>query len=322
MIPHMLETHEASGKNVRALMSHPSSSNALSSSRGFGLAYRMGGLLAGTASSSAFHRRFMPGAAALAILLVGTFVAPASVHATVVLYSDIFDGSSGVNLAGTTPDVTTGSNTWQGNTGYKADGSFNFVTGGIYLPFTANPGNTYTLSVTFFTANNSGDWIGAGFSSGSTTSTRRLADNQGRGWVLLKNNGDTYQGFIGPGTGGQGNVGDSTIAPAGKTSILTTSLDASSPNAADWTFSSILRVDTTDYTVWTNMNANVTSASQFTGIGLSSQSGVGRFTEMTLSSVVSVPEPSTFIYGGITAALAVAIRLARSRALPQRVSGR
>lgn len=282
----------------------------------------MSGLLAGTASSSVFHRRFMPGAAALAILVVGTFVAPASVHATIVHYSDNFDGSSGVNLAGTTPDVTTGSNTWQGNTGYKANGSLNFVEGGIYLPFTANPGNTYTLSATFFTANNSGDWLGAGFSGGSTTSTRRLADNQGRGWVILKNNGDTYQGFIGPGTGGQGNVGDSTIAPAGKTSILTISLDASSPNAADWTYSSMLRVDTTDYTVWTNMNANVTSPSDFTGIGLSSQSGVGRFTEMTLVSVVSVPEPSTFIYGGITAALAVAIRMVRSRALPQWASGR
>lgn len=59
-----------------------------------------------------------------------------------ILYSDNFDGSSTTNLAGTTPDTTVGTNTWQGNTGFKADGSVPGVVGGIYLPFTPTAGAT------------------------------------------------------------------------------------------------------------------------------------------------------------------------------------
>lgn len=221
------------------------------------------------------------------ILIVGV----ARTGSAADLYVDNFNGSSGVNLAGTTPDVTIGSNTWQGNTGFKADGSIANITGGIWLPFTATPGSRYVLSVTFFTNSSSGDWLGAGFSGGSTTSTLRFADNTGRGWAILKINSQ-QQSFIGPGATGQTSSG--TINPGNQTSILTITLDALNANAANWTFSSTLKVNTTTYNLWTNVNANVTSPSQFTAIGLSAQSGIGRFTALSLTAV---PEPSTYLFG-------------------------
>jgi len=237
-------------------------------------------------------RRWLIAAFALSTLAM-LHVAPAS--AADILYSDNFSGSSGSNLAGTTPDVTVGTNTWQGNTGYKADGSINDITGGIWLPFTATPGFVYTLSATFFTANNSGDWLGAGFSGGSTTATTRFAENSGRGWVIVKNDRDVYQRFIGPGA--TGNAEAAIVDPAGRTSILNISLNATDSNPANWTFSSTLRVNTTNYTVLTNFPASVTSASQFTAIGLSSQSGIGRYTDFSLTAT---PEPSTYALGAIS----------------------
>jgi len=228
--------------------------------------------------------------------------------ASEVLYSDNFSGSSGSNLAGTTPDVTVSTNTWQGNTGYKADGSIDNITGGIYLPFTATPGFVYTLSVTFFTASGSGDWLGAGFSGGSPTATNRLPDNQGRGWVIVKNDRDVYQRFIGPGAAGSGEA--SIINPGGQTSILNISLNATDPSPSNWTFSSTLRVNNTNYTVWTNSPANVTSANQFTAIGLSSQSGTGRFTDLSL---IATPEPSTYALGAVSAVVFAAFSRMRRK---------
>jgi len=88
-----------------------------------------------------------------------------------ILYSDNFNGSSSSDLAGTTPDTTIGSNTWQGDTGFKADGSATGVVGGIYLPFTPSAGAIYTITASFTTASSSTGWMGVGFSESSPTST-------------------------------------------------------------------------------------------------------------------------------------------------------
>ncbi|MHB1158495.1 MAG: PEP-CTERM sorting domain-containing protein [Phycisphaerales bacterium] len=89
-----------------------------------------------------------------------------------VIYQDDFSGSSATNLPGTTPDVTTGGNTWQGSAGslWKADGSLTMTTNtssSASLPSTVTNGFIYTLSADLnpTSAFNNLNWIGLGFSS-------------------------------------------------------------------------------------------------------------------------------------------------------------
>lgn len=222
----------------------------------------------------------------LLVALVG--LSPAAAGAAVI-YQENFDGSGSTNLAGLAPDVAPGSETWGGATDFKADGFVSFSFGGIYLPFAPVPGYVYTLTGSFQVAAGS-DWLGLGFAGGSPTSTDRLSNNQGRGWLLAKNT--DIVSFIGPGDGN--GVFQSTIStqsPAGVLTTQTITLDASSANAADWTFSANQTVGTTNYVVWTNQLAGITSAGDITAIGLSSSTASGTFTSLTLTAV---PEPSTY----------------------------
>lgn len=223
-----------------------------------------------------------------------------------ILYSDNFDGSSTTNLAGTTPDTTVGTNTWQGNTGFKADGSVPGVVGGIYLPFTPTAGATYTITASFTTSISSTGWMAVGFSAGSPTSTNPMNTN-GRGWVLVNNDIDAIQTFIGPGTSGGASV--SIIDPANQLSTITISLNATDSNVANWTYSSTVRVNTTDYSVWSNVNAGMTSAGQITALGMSAFNGTGQFTSFSV-----VPEPSSIVL----AFLAFGLIAFRARFRPQK----
>lgn len=221
------------------------------------------------------------------MLIVLAGLIPAAAGAAVI-YQENFDGSGSTNLAGLAPDIAPGSETWAGNTDYKANGFTSSGFSGIYLPFTPTPGFIYTLTGSFRVGAGS-DWLGLGFAGGSPTSTVRLSNNDGRGWLIAKDT--TIVSFIGPGDGN--GVVQSTISTQNPMGVLTTqtiTLDASDSNPANWTFSASQSVGSTNYVVWTNQPATLTSVSNITAIGLSASSASGTFTNLTLTAV---PEPST-----------------------------
>lgn len=223
------------------------------------------------------------------LLVALACLTPAAAEAAVV-YQENFDGSGSTNLVGLAPDVAPGSETWGGSTEYKADGfvgGFNFS--GIYLPFAPSPGYIYTLAGSFRVTAGS-DWLGLGYAGGSPTSPVRLSNNQGRGWLIAKDT--SIVSFVGPGDGN--GVFQSTIStqsPVGVVTTQTITLDASSGNPANWTFSANQTVGSTNYAIWTNQPAGITSAGDITAIGLSASSASGTFTNLTLTAV---PEPSTY----------------------------
>lgn len=246
------------------------------------------------------------------LLLVALACLTHTAAGAVVIYQENFDGAGSTNLAGLAPDVAPGSETWGGATDYKADGfvgGFNFS--GIYLPFTPSVGTVYTLTGSFRVTAGS-DWLGLGYAGGSPTSPVRLSNNQGRGWLIAK---DTILvSFIGPGDGNgvvQGT--NSTQNPVGVLTTQTITLDASSANPANWTFSATQTVGSTSYTVWTNQPAGITSIGDITAIGLSASTASGTFTNLTLTAV---PEPSTY------AMALVAVACGASSIWRRRVSSR
>lgn len=204
-----------------------------------------------------------------------------------VIYQENFGGSGSTDLAGIAPDVAPGTETWGGAAEFKANGFVSSGFAGIWLPFTPSPGFVYTLSGSFQVA--SGDWLGIGFAGGSPTSPDRFADNDGRGSVIAKPN--QIQAFIGPNTSGQTSQGTiNSQIPVGTVTTQTITLDASSANPANWTFSATQVIASTSYTIWTNQPANLTAAGDITAIGLSSSGATGTFTNFTLTAV---PEPAT-----------------------------
>lgn len=252
------------------------------------------------------HRRSPLGRSACFLRLSWAvlFACTAQVCWAATIYQENFGGSVATNLAGLTPNIAPGSETWGGATEFKANGFVNSNFAGIWLPFTPSPGFVYTLTGSFQVA--SGDWLGIGFAGGSPTSVNRFADNDGRGWLIAKSN--QIQAFVGPKTSGQ--TSQSTISPQSPSGVVTTqtiTLDASNPNPASWTFSATQTIGSTNYTVWTNRAANVTSAGDITAIGLSSSGASGTFTSFTLTAV---PEPATITlaFGGLAAVAAIAIR--------------
>lgn len=225
------------------------------------------------------------------------------------IYQENFGGSGATDLAGLTPDIAPGSETWGGSTLFKADGFVNSAFAGIWLPFTPSPGFVYTLTGSFQVA--SGDWLGISFAGGSPTSPNRFADNDGRGSLIAKIN--QIQAFVGPNLSGSSSRSTiSTRSPAGVVTTQTITLDASDPNPANWTFSATQTIGSTNYTVWTNQPANMTSAGDITAIGLSSSNASGTFTNFTLTAV---PEPATITLalGGLAAVAPTAIRRSRRR---------
>jgi hypothetical protein len=239
------------------------------------------------------------------LAVVAAAVSPVMTTAAVV-YQENFDGLGSTNLAGLAPDSAPGSETWGGATEFKANGFVSSAFAGIYLPFAPSPGFTYTLTGSF-RVNSGSDWLGIGFAGGSPTSTARLSDNSGRGWVLAKSN--QIQSFIGPnGNNRTDQVTINTQNP-GTVTTQTITLDASSANPANWRFSATQVIGSTSYTVWNNQPALITSAGDITAIGLSSSSASGTFTSFSLTAV---PEPSTIALAAVGLGLA-AVAAARRR---------
>jgi len=106
------------------------------------------------------------------------------------IYSDDFSGSAAADLHGTTPDVTTGGETWVARSVYKADGSFSwesFAT--MSLAFTPVDGRVYTLDAKFenLTGNH---WVQFGFGNGQP-SVAANPNWSSRAWHLLRVAEDT-----------------------------------------------------------------------------------------------------------------------------------
>jgi hypothetical protein len=123
--------------------------------------------------------------AVVAVGIVGLAVGTADAGQ---IYFDDFSGSGAADLHGTTPDVTTGGNTWVASTGsadYKADGSFTTTTeGSMSLAFTPVDGKVYTLDATFVNLSGS-HWAQFGFGNGQEPNWA------GRAWHLLRTAEDT-----------------------------------------------------------------------------------------------------------------------------------
>jgi hypothetical protein len=87
------------------------------------------------------------------------------------IYFDDFSGGAGTDLNGTTPDVTTGGETWVATSEYKADGTYTGIdTGPMTLAFTPVDGREYTLDMSVAMPVG-GVWTCFGFANGQPLST-------------------------------------------------------------------------------------------------------------------------------------------------------
>jgi len=135
------------------------------------------------------------------------------------IYYDNFDGLSGTDLNGTTPDITTGGATWVAGNDFDADGKVTNDGGSMgdsaYLPFVPQDHYIYELSAKIDTRvsplrNNTNDWIALGFTQLNTDPESRFYDDNGSKnpvyWGMTRTNQTTTfdQTFTGVNTtGGQ-----------------------------------------------------------------------------------------------------------------------
>ena len=151
-------------------------------------------------------------------VVMATFAFTTAVaNAQTIIYQDDFSGSSSTDLNGTTPDTTTGGNTWLADIDplrdWKADGSIDNGAananrnGYAFLPFTPEAGKVYTLSIDMNVTPSS--WFALGFmSDNDTTSGGFYQESTGDGspWMLLRGNGTAGKSYAGPSTGGGANL--------------------------------------------------------------------------------------------------------------------
>jgi len=133
------------------------------------------------------------------VFLLSTIVSTAQAG---ILYYDDFDGPAGVDLAGTTPDISFDGASWQAGTWINADGTYGGGSSGqmftAVLPFTPIIGAAYELSAV---VDNQGDWVGIAFMNAAGNVATRLNDNSPLLWALTRPSGAsaTDQAFVGPG---------------------------------------------------------------------------------------------------------------------------
>ena len=188
------------------------------------------------------------------VLVIG--LAAGNQAAAETIYYDNFDGSAGVDLNGTTPDISlTGASWVAGSNDFDADGTVTWdgaVEGdSAYLPFVAASGYVYTLSATIqaVSAVNDTNWIALGFTqSNGNPDSRFYGDNGSRSpiyWALSRTNQATLydQDFNGPDTGG--GLDFNTISADNLKIVLDTS---ATTWTASWYFNDNLHrtVDVTD----------------------------------------------------------------------------
>ena len=157
-----------------------------------------------------------------------------------IIFQDDFDGGSGTNLHGTTPDITTGGASWTANSTFKADGSVSTSGGNqasASLPFTPQAGKIYELTVVFENTTDNNDWLSAAFCELQDTEQAFVGLNSyGTAWHKI----DTASGkenltvAAGMGTDGVESHGSSTGETFPGRVRFQATLDATDSNSANW----------------------------------------------------------------------------------------
>ena len=214
-----------------------------------------------------------------------------------IIYQDNFDNDiegtpTTGNLNGTTPDTTTGGNTWLADTDvrrdWQADGSIDSGAdpvaannnGYAFLPFTPEAGKVYTLSIDLNVT--SGKWFALGFMSDNSTTSGGFYDEStgdGSPWMLLRGNGTAGKSFAGPGTG----VGEAGTLSSRDGNTVSIVLDTT---GTDWvaTFNNGTASNSHTYT-----STDISDDINYVGFGRQTNA-IGSVDNFSLTAV---PEPSS-----------------------------
>jgi len=225
---------------------------------------------------------------AAAYFAVVSFVGHANAD---TIYRHDFSGVSATNLNGLAPDVDnytgTGADTWLADTDplrdWKADGSIDNggatadYNGFAFLPFKAEAGKVYTLSIEMNVTG--AEWFGLGFMSNNSTTAGgfyNMSTGAGAPWMLLRGDGTAGVSFAGP-------VVDGSAVFAsrdGNTASIT--LDTT---GVDWVATFVNGSETNTHTYTGNISDDI----NYVGFGrhLDAVGSVDNF------SLTVIPEPST-----------------------------
>jgi len=230
--------------------------------------------------------------------IIATLLALGVVQAKAeVIYSDNFGGTGTNSLNGTTPDITTGGETWAaGNTfdSFNADGTLNVAGGSnnandnnATLAFTPEVGKVYTFSADI--AMTSTGWLGLGFvggDSGANDFATKTGAAPGQFWMLTRT-ADVMQAWKGPGATTALTLSSPPTISSGVTTSYVMTLDASDSDNVLLSINiagGALELD--------EYNAGTLAGLGIAGVGFSADKGnAGGTIESFELSVV--PEPAT-----------------------------
>ena len=173
-----------------------------------------------------------------ALLLTIGVTCSTQAQVTTTLYSDDFDGDGLLDLSGTTPDITVDANVWEsGSTVFKNDGTVDggSAQSGVWLPFTPEPDNVYTLTATIDSQEAEGNWISLGFSREAAAVDDRAVDIASTAtlWIRGATAADNEAEFLhGDWPGVEGTVTGLTVPAPHDVKIV---MDTTDANVANWT---------------------------------------------------------------------------------------
>lgn len=214
------------------------------------------------------------------------------------IYSETFTTGGATALNASSPDVTTGGNTWTAsewlqNGTITASGTGTTNDDGAYLAFTPTIGKIYTLSATMTapTGGATNGWIGLGFAASNGNNNISLTANNASPWMLWRPNpaasGQTANDVVS--FTGAGAVGSASEGVFTGTQTLTIVLDTMVDLAwkAEWFVgSSSVRTHT-----FTDVNPVINY------VGLARENG--QTSTISNFSLTVVPEPSAALLGGL-----------------------
>lgn len=226
---------------------------------------------------------------AAALTLTALALAATSAQAAVI-YQDDFSGDGTANLAGTTPDTTTGGNTWIASTDWKNDGSLaGAVNAGdnAFLAFTPSTGTVYTLTVSLATpsgSTNATAWGAVGFTADNLLTDFDFwqSTNNASPWVLYRQNTQVVT-LDGPGVSGTNTGVGNFSGPITYSIVLDTTI------ASDWTAQWL--VNGTEVRPAESIG---TPTINYVGLG----GALGADVDFSSFSLEVIPEPSAVLLGG------------------------
>lgn len=214
----------------------------------------------------------------------------------VVIYSDDFAGTAatnGDNLHGTTPDTTTGGNTWVATSEYKADGTYTGIdTGPMTLAFTPVDSREYTLDMSV-TVPAGGVWTTFGFSNGQPLSTPNDVSWL-RAWHLIRQNtalGGKHHTSL------SGYAGLTPYLATGGIDVQPSPLDLrivldTTGGTGNWTAAMYAKAAASPTYIEVRAATTLTAV-DITSVGYFGRTTSGSITSFSLSDNTVIPEPST-----------------------------